>query len=354
MIYRNLLLVTAVLFLSSPAFAEEAHIYVRPDGAESADGRSPETAVSSLVRARDIARNLPSPRVVHLTGKFVMDGPLELGPRDSGTSWRGDPGSELIGKGTLPQAIFGWNVQDASFSGFGIKDFTKLGINLINPARVNISGLTVSRITSDAWNQGGIFVSGNIKDLAITGNTVNDMGFVGIGVFSNYNQYGLRIRIANNRVEHTCKRVADCGAIYLGGRGINGGSQMTGNIVNDFGPPSSKGRGLYLDDWESGVTVTGNCVAGPGVFGLQIHGGRNNKIFGNKFDARGLRAVLLNQANSHQPTRDMLGNVFSNNTVYLDPTVSNLLEERQSRKTQKLRLVRNRLIKRAPPGQCPF
>ncbi len=353
-IYRHMLLVTAILFLASPAVAEESHVYVRSDGDASGDGRSPQTAVSSLARARDIARQLPSPRTVHLDGKFVMDGPLELGPADSGTSWLGGPNAALTGQGKVPYAIHGSSLRDASFAGFAISDFAKQGINLVDPARVTISGLAVSRITSDAWSQGGIFVSGNIKDLAITGNTVSDTGYIGIGVFSNYGQSGVRIRIADNRVEHTCKKVADCGAIYLGGRGTNSGSQITGNIINDFGPQSSKGRGIYLDDWESNVTVTNNCVAGPGLFGMHIHGGRNNKITGNRIDARGLRAALLNQANWHQPKRDMLGNVFANNTIQLDPAVPNLLEERQSRTTQMVRMSDNRIIDQAPPGRCPF
>lgn len=352
--YRHMLLMFAVLFVASPAIAEESHVYVRSDGDPSGDGRSPETAVSSLVRARDIARQMPSPRTVHVDGKFIMDAPLQLGPSDSGTSWRGSPGSSLVVLGKVPYAIQGWNVQDAAFNGFAIDDFARLGLNLINPARVTISNLTVSRIASNAWSQGGIFISGNIKDLAITGNTVTDTGYIGIGVFSDYGQYGLRIRIAGNRVERTCKKVADCGAIYLGGRGSNSGSQITGNIVNDFGPQSSKGRGIYLDDWESNVTVTDNCVAGPGLFGMQIHGGRNNRISGNRIDGRGLRAVLLNQANSRQPRRDMLGNVFTDNTIHVDPTVFNLLEERQSRAKQKVRVTGNRLVDRPPPGRCPF
>lgn len=353
-IYRHLLLVTAVLLLASPAVAEESHVYVRSDGDASGDGRSPETAVSSLTRARDIARQLPGPRTVHLNGTFILDGPLELGPEDSGTSWVGTSGAVLTGQGKVPYAIHGSQLQDASFGGFAITDFAKQGINLVDPARVSISHLAVSRINSDAWSQGGIFVSGNIADLAITNNTVTDTGYIGIGVFSNYGQSGIRIRIADNRVEHTCKQVADCGAIYLGGRGTNSGSQITGNIVNDFGPQITKGRGIYLDDWESNVTVTNNCVAGPGLFGMHIHGGRNNKITGNRIDARGLRAALLNQANSHQPMRDMLGNVFADNVIRVDPTVSNLVEERQSRTTQTVQVSGNRIIDQAPPSGCPF
>jgi tRNA A-37 threonylcarbamoyl transferase component Bud32 len=87
---------------------------------------------------------------------------------------------------------------------------------------------------------------------------------------------------------------------------------------------------------------------------MHIHGGRNNKITGNRIDARGLRAALLNQANYHQPLRDMLGNIFDNNTIHVDKTASNLLEERQTRTTQMVRMTNNRIVDQAPSGKCPF
>lgn len=349
-----LLIAASALLAACATTAQTAGVYVRADGLVNSDGLSPSRAVSSLTRARDIARTLPPPRTIHIIGPIALDAPLELGPKDSGTAWIGEPGAALLGKGKLPFAIQAWRVHDAAFRGFAISDFTRFGINLLGPTRVTISGLAVSRITSNGWSQGGIFASGNVMDLAITDNVVSDTDYTGIAVFSNYQHQGLRITIARNRVERTCKSVADCGAIYLGGRGVNAGSRIADNIVNDFGPHSTMGRGIYLDDWESNVVVTGNCISGPGVFGMHIHGGNNNKIIGNRIDARGLRAALLNQAVSRQPMRDMVGNVFADNTIYIDPALPNILEERQSQAAQVVKLSGNRVIEGPAPSQCPF
>jgi len=328
-------------------------VYVQPAGDPHGHGRSPDGAVDTLERARNIARGLPGTRIVHMQGVFKLTGPLQLGPADSGTLWVGAPGTVLLGGGRQPAAIIGNALHDAAFRNFGISGFTQQGIKLVDPTRVIIAGLAVSHIAATAWNQSGIDVSGNITDLRILGNTVTDTNYAGIDVFSNYKQNQVRVTIACNHVMNACKTVADCGAIYLGGRGHNEGSRIIGNTVVGFGPPTSKGRGIYLDDWESNTTVTGNCVAGPGLYGVHIHGGRNNSITGNRIDSRQLVAALLNQANSHQPTRVMDGNVFSHNTIYHGGRDPNLVEERQRRPDQLVNPTDNFILNSSPPGPCP-
>lgn len=328
---------TGLLLLCRPAAANpddgRKRVYVRAGALPGGNGYSPAHAVPSLETARDIARKLPQPRVIYISGEFIMTRPLELSPVDSGTSWIGETGAALRGNGRVAVAINGWRLNDTTFRNFSISEFTRQGIRVVDAKRLNITQLSISEILSNNWSQSAIDVSGKLRDIFISYNNIKNVNYNGIGVFSNFGQNQIRVSIIKNRVLNTCRSVADCGAIYLGGRGQNQGSRVIGNTVIGFGPPSSKGRGIYLDDWESNVIVSGNCIAGPGIYGVHIHGGHTNIIKNNRIDIRRLSAALLNQANSRKPMRSMKGNRFINNVIYKKAR-QNFIEERQAREDQ--------------------
>lgn len=328
---------------AGPSRAPIYHVYVRADGAPTASGTSPDKPVKTLEQARDIARRHPAPRLIHMVGSFELAHPLRLSLDDAGTAWVGEMGAKLVGNGRATSAIEASNLRDVEFKNFEISQFAESGLVIRSAERVTISGLVITNIRSTRWSQGGIYASGNVADMNIVNNKVDMTNYIGIGVFANYGQSLVRVHIHRNRVTKSCRSVADCGAIYLGGRGVNEGLSIVGNVIIDFGPYTSKGRGIYLDDWESNVSVKGNCIVGPGLFGIHIHGGHSNDISGNYIDARHLQASLLNQANSVQPLRGMEGNRFYSNTILVSHG-SRIVEERQKSLQQVLKVGQNKIV----------
>jgi hypothetical protein len=88
------------------------------------------------------------------------------------------------------------------------------------------------------------------------------------------------------------------------------------NLVSNYGSTSTGGRGIYLDDEMSYVTVTSNLVHGSGEWALQIHGGDHNVFESNIFDISGAELLGLYQENSSNGDFGMAGNVFTCNIVY--------------------------------------
>jgi hypothetical protein len=64
---------------------------------------------------------------------------------------------------------------------------------------------------------------------------------------------------------------------------LNNGA-WTNNIIETVGSPSLVTNCLYLDDYDSHMTVTGNVCAGIGFMGVLIHGGASNTLSNNLFD----------------------------------------------------------------------
>jgi hypothetical protein len=137
----------------------------------------------------------------------------------------------------------------------------------------------------------------------------------GYGITTNSGQQGtngytMSLMYDNNIVTNVCTDASDCGGIYGGwypdantvslGTGLD---HITNNIVNGVGGPNTQGVGIYLDDYASGETVTGNIITGIYTFGMIIHNGSNNIFSNNIWD---LTAVSPN------------GN--ENDTVFYMPT----------------------------------
>jgi len=104
--------------------------------------------------------------------------------------------------------------------------------------------------------------------------------------------------IEKNELHHFCLQTADCGAVYTGQDWTERGNIIRYNYIHDiigYGMKSvnveknqvlyetpSRGVGVYLDDGASGFEVSGNIFENVG-WGVQIGGGRDNKITNNYF-----------------------------------------------------------------------
>ncbi|MBC7464409.1 MAG: right-handed parallel beta-helix repeat-containing protein [Bdellovibrio sp.] len=124
--------------------------------------------------------------------------------------------------------------------------------------------------------------SGNTVDH----NTVSNTVYHGIVVLHNSNTIA-----SANLVSSTCTGAdKDCGAIYTGDR-TKDNLQLTisGNkVVNN------SAIGIYLDDFSSGVIVTGNEI-GNSSQAMVLHNGFNNIIKNNNFYASAVRHIAFAQ-----------------------------------------------------------
>ena len=109
--------------------------------------------------------------------------------------------------------------------------------------------------------------------------------------------------IEKNELHHFCLQASDCGAIYTGHDWSWRGNVIRSNYIHDiigYGMVSvdiaknqvvyqseEGARGVYLDDGVSGFEVSSNMFENAGSIGLQIGGGRDNKIFNNYFKTSG-------------------------------------------------------------------
>ncbi len=103
--------------------------------------------------------------------------------------------------------------------------------------------------------------------------------------------------IEKNEIHHVCEQASDCGGIYSGREWTYRGNIIRNNSIHDlFGyglkniniatntivyGKSDGVRGVYLDDFLSGFTVTGNLFNNAGAMSIQMAGGRDNIIENN-------------------------------------------------------------------------
>ena len=103
--------------------------------------------------------------------------------------------------------------------------------------------------------------------------------------------------IEYNEFDHLMKETGDAGAFHTGRNWTWRGNVIRYNYFHDLKGPGLHGvMGVYLDDWASGFTVTGNLFYRAGR-AMMIGGGRDNLVENNIFvecapslhvDARGL------------------------------------------------------------------
>jgi parallel beta-helix repeat protein len=201
--------------------------------------------------------------------------------------------------------------------------FTLSGMNVVRSGGAGISvsyganlpGLITSNNVTDSVREGIYAATGG---LTVSANSVTRAGMGGFAMASIYignngtakdnrvvtsariGIHGARDNtITGNVVTDACKEFDDCGAIYVNGFhfGLSGGAlntQINNNVVvgalSSDAPDRLDGvagfpdgtavKGIYLDDFASSVTVSGNYVSNVD-HGLMLHYGANNTLSGN-------------------------------------------------------------------------
>lgn len=293
-----------------PAQSDPTAFYVSASGDDRNDGKSIDHAFRSLAFARQASRADPARKTIFLSGGFMLEEPFDLGPADAGSAWRATPGGTASVRAG-PGVDFGFRLRRAdgvTIAGLEFIGFRNSAIFGAESARLRVAGNVVRETASTGWSQAAIHLTGSVADAVITGNLIEGADYAGILVDTNATSDVSRLTIADNVVRRSCRKVHDCGAIYVNDRGRRSrGTVITGNTIADFGPPSVGGRGVYLDDWASGVTVEGNRISGPGRYAFQIHGGGDNLIRGNQVDMGDIDDAIFYQRLGDDP-KSMAGN----------------------------------------------
>jgi parallel beta-helix repeat protein len=199
----------------------------------------------------------------------------------------------------------------------GIDDFSAgtNGLRVVNNA-VSSSGVVMSGSTAISLPQRSrAAIRGGVGSV-ISGNRVIDAGYMGIWVMGGST-------VSANFVSGACSVIDDCGGIYTSGSGNNG--SITGNVVQfSRGAINGKGgqyvgitqaHGIYLDEYASGVTVSGNTALNNDS-GIKLHVAANNTIRDNKvYGNRKSQILLHSNKNTVRSTGDVFGNVVSHNQV---------------------------------------
>lgn len=227
------------------------------------------------------------------------------------------PGSRGIAMtGTTGNSIHHVNVQDSVRNGIWLGDAR--GGNAAVPAiDTTVSYNTVNNAGKGFRAHGAIMLGdGGVA----ANNVVTNSSYIGMLAPHSFT-------IKNNLVKNSCLNFGDCGGIYLGGRetGVPFNALVEKNIV-DGGPGSDEGapashqygatdtRGIYLDDFVSGVTVTGNFVTGM-RHGFMLHSTTNVTLSQNiAFKNRELQLLMQDGfRRPHDIQTPMGGNVVSDN-----------------------------------------
>jgi hypothetical protein len=197
----------------------------------------------------------------------------------------------------------------------------------------------------DAQNTiGAIYLHGS-DNTAISNNEITNTTGAGIGLSDFYGPGSTATEnnddtVSGNLLDQIDTQSGDSGAIYILGRSQepSSGDLVTMNFIGPTGSAGAQSIGIYLDDNASGVTVTKNIVQGTPALDadFEIHGGANNTISGNIFDA-GTGDTLFGLSQSDQPdqapqgaftqlTNDTVsGNVFTSESASpRTPAFSNL------------------------------
>lgn len=260
------------------------------------------TGKETLRVALDEQRGTDRPLRIVLSGCVSFNSPIRIGPGNSGVTLTRatDRPCTLTGGGKVRRAIEIVRSDNVVVDGLHLSGFSSDGVFVKDSEKVVLRNNVVTDTRSTRWSQAAIHLTGSVSGSLVANNTVAGADYGGILVDTTSDSAISGVRILNNHVEDTCRRVADCGAIYVNDRARRSkGIVIERNQITGFGPPAAAGRGIYLDDWASHVLVRHNRIAGPGVFAFQIHGGHHNSIEHNVVNMKAIREAVL-----YHPTRD--------------------------------------------------
>ena len=197
-------------------------------------------------------------------------------------------------------------------------------------SNVTVAGNSIHDI-GQLVNGSGIWFTGSSNDV-ITHNLVQNTAANGIGGGSSLgaSDASYNDTISNNQVMNANLDSSDGGGIYIAGvQQTLTGDVVSGNLISGvtaagtaasgtmqfLSPDQLVSFGIYLDDYASGVTVTGNMLTGN-VGGIDVHSGWLNNITGNTLVNTGSIALQEQASNWRGPgAYASTGNVFSGNLV---------------------------------------
>jgi parallel beta-helix repeat protein len=250
---------------------------------------------------------------------------------------------------SLPNIIIADNVNNLSFKNFSIQHSAGTAFAIKNSNNIVLDQLDIKNIggkgvviesgqnvqlkNSKVHHTGaqGVVVSGGDRNsLQAAGHVVQNNHFhhmgttllayspgmevngVGVKIAHNLMEQGPGIAIwikgnehlmEKNEIHHFCLQSSDCGAIYSGRDWSARGNIIRYNYIHDiigYGLKSVDAaknqvvyqsphgaRGIYLDDGASGFEIKGNIIENPGSIGIQLGGGRDNKIINNYINTDG-------------------------------------------------------------------
>lgn len=283
-----------------------------------AGGAKDGSDVAALVRAIEQQRQTRRPSRIVLTGTFHVRQTIRLTADNAGLIIESDfPNTaQLVAIGVVARGIEIRRAEGVRIAGLKLRGFAQDGILASDTTKIVIEGNTIEETRSDGWSQAAIHLTGTVTSATVRDNIVRGADYAGILVDTIHTSDVSKVRIIGNQVGDTCRRVYDCGAIYVNDRGRRSRDILiANNQVMGFGPVSVGGRAIYVDDWASHVTVRKNHIAGPGRFAFQIHGGRDNRIEGNTVQMRDISTLLLYQPAVGGTRAQMTGNHFKDNHI---------------------------------------
>ena len=342
-------------------------MFVAPDGRDDNDG-SLAHPFSTLARALATVESGRAGIVRVAAGRYAPARTLVIGPSGDGACLLGSTaGTVLDGRRRLPILFAIEHANGVTVAGFTFTGATAGGAALTlsgggshrvvgnlfldTDAAIQLDGSSADRIAGneilgttgsavevkDGSNDnilddnliedtgapdttGGAFflhaVSGNL----ISGNHVLHSAGMGIGI-ENWDDTTINSgnAVTGNVIIDSGRNSSDSGAIYTLGRSARDTRTIiAGNLIDGTGRSDRHAVGIYLDDSSSGVDVLNNLVRNIGSDAVEIHGGNDNLIRGNRIElGAGTPSAILFQAAPRDLSSplEMSGNRIEENII---------------------------------------
>jgi len=350
-------------------------IYVSTNGSDSNAGTLAAPFLT-LEKARNTMRASASPTktIYILAGTYKRTATLQLTTADNNEIWRyyepdGVNKAILDGGSTAPNTgvdiftIYGGS--NITINGLTFQNFLSWGIGIHGGVSDPPGGFPVSTTTAydntiinniikngwttynAGWSGGGIWAQGQVINLTIKNNVIQNQYGSGIRLGSNGDGIGPNDAIGgydieNNVILNTNINTGDNGAIYV--QDVNFASAdpvgtrrslIKNNFIRDYQGKNGIGNGapenmaIYFDCGASNADVTGNIIAPTanaitvtsGSQAIWIGGGHNDKVFGNIIDL-GSTARIMNMSYAYnigpnQTTITDMSNNFLTGNIYI-------------------------------------
>jgi hypothetical protein len=245
---------------------------------------------------------------------------------DNGEAWLRYPGATTIldggssSYGTGVSVAFGVGGGVGGGSSNGIANFTVNGIvfqhyglsaiDTLNPNGLYIWNTTEQNIyTSGPSDAACMQNRGWFSNVVYSHNlcqNIQGFGAVNTADVTTLSGYNLNLTFDSNVVLTFCSGISngDCGGLYptWDPQGVQSSQtnccSITNNIVwNNQGGPAPVG--IYLDDFASNQSVTGNLIGGNLHWSYQVHNGINNKFSNNVVDISYLSGTQTSPGNNN-------------------------------------------------------